>query len=148
MCRNKWDELKKKWSCWKYLHTFSGLGYHPRTGVIQMPKAWWDARIKEKKISRVFKRIRLQREEDLDFIFAGMDPVNIGPNEDGGCEGGRAGVPTQHVDSDNSVIRCTLVHLCWKGSNISTKMYLHGRNKRKQAVLIRKPKRMPSMRLS
>ncbi|KAJ1270935.1 hypothetical protein BS78_06G089100 [Paspalum vaginatum] len=104
MCRNKWDELKKKWSCWKYLYTFSCLGYHPRTSVIQMPQAWWDARIKEKKIARVFKRIRLQREEDLDFIFVGMEPVNIGPNEDGGHEGGggRAGVPTQYVDSDNS----------------------------------------------
>ncbi|WVZ87810.1 hypothetical protein U9M48_034389 [Paspalum notatum var. saurae] len=46
----------------------------------------------EKKIAHVFKRIRLER----------MEPVNIGPSEDGGHEGGRAGVPTQYVDSDHS----------------------------------------------
>ena len=31
-----------------------------------------------------------------------MEPVNVGPNEDGGHEGGRAGVPTQYLDSDTS----------------------------------------------
>ncbi|KAJ1276650.1 hypothetical protein BS78_05G230600 [Paspalum vaginatum] len=40
-CKNKWDELKKKWSCWKRLNQFSGLGFHPRTGVIEMPEKWW-----------------------------------------------------------------------------------------------------------
>jgi len=31
-----------------------------------------------------------------------MEPVNVGPHEDGGHERGRAGVPTHYVDSDDS----------------------------------------------
>ncbi|WVZ80872.1 hypothetical protein U9M48_028313 [Paspalum notatum var. saurae] len=80
-CKNKWDELKKKWSCWKHLLSFSGV---------------------ENNLAKQFMHSRLDHEEELNEIFKNMDPINIGPNEDGGHKGGRAGVPTQHLDSDNS----------------------------------------------
>ncbi|KAJ1262251.1 hypothetical protein BS78_09G092400 [Paspalum vaginatum] len=99
-CKHKWDELKKKWSCWKSLLKWSGVTFHP-DGTINMPKHWWDARIAENKIAKVFKRCRLEHEDKLDYIFSRMEPVNVGPHEEGGHEGGR-GVPTQHLDSDTS----------------------------------------------
>ncbi|KAJ1262576.1 hypothetical protein BS78_09G119300 [Paspalum vaginatum] len=101
-CKSKWHELKKRWNSWKYLHTFSGLGYHPHTGAIDMPEEWWADKEKVHKVAKVFKQARLEREEDLDVIFAKMEPVNVGPREDGGHERGRAGVPTHYVDSDDS----------------------------------------------
>lgn len=102
MCSNKWDDLKKRWSCWKHLLSFSGLGFHPHTRVIDMPQNWWDERIRENKMAKVFQHIRLEREDDLNYIFAKMEPVNIGPTEDGGHEGGRAGAPSVYLDCDNS----------------------------------------------
>ncbi|KAJ1273011.1 hypothetical protein BS78_06G247200 [Paspalum vaginatum] len=110
-CKSKWRELKKRWTAWKYLHTFSGLGYHPRTGAIVMPEDWWEDKLKVHPVAKVFKQTRLEREEDLDIIFANMEPVNDGPPEDGGHERGRAGVPTHYVDSDDSDDSETDLHM-------------------------------------
>ncbi|KAJ1262859.1 hypothetical protein BS78_09G141100 [Paspalum vaginatum] len=101
-CKNKWDELKKKWSCSKHLLSFSGVIFHPRTKLINMPKHWWDARILENNLAKVFQHSWFDHEEELNIIFKNMELVNIGPNEDGGHEGGRAGVPAHYLNSDNS----------------------------------------------
>ena len=45
-CKSKWEELKKRWTAWKYLHKFSGIGYHPRTGAINMDEDWWEDKLK------------------------------------------------------------------------------------------------------
>jgi len=45
---------------------------------------------------------RLEYEELLDEIFKNLDPVNIGPDELDGHEGGRAGAPTHYLDVDTS----------------------------------------------
>ncbi|WVZ77019.1 hypothetical protein U9M48_024922 [Paspalum notatum var. saurae] len=87
-CKSKWRELKKKWTAWKYLHTFSGIDYHPRTVAIVMSEDWWEDKLKVHPVAKVFKQTRLEREEDLNIIFANMEPVNVGPCEDGGHERG------------------------------------------------------------
>ncbi|KAJ1258370.1 hypothetical protein BS78_10G070200 [Paspalum vaginatum] len=56
----------------------------------------------ENKVASVFQHVRLEREEDLNLIFAKMEPVSVGPSEDVGHERGRAGAPTHYLDSDNS----------------------------------------------
>ncbi|KAJ1277544.1 hypothetical protein BS78_04G012700 [Paspalum vaginatum] len=101
-CKHKWDELKKKWSCWKRLIKSNGIVFHPRTGLIDMPRNWWDKQIAANKLAKGFQQSRLEHEEQLDYIFAKMDPGNVGPNEVGGPEGGQTGVPTQYLDSDHS----------------------------------------------
>ncbi|WVZ78162.1 LOW QUALITY PROTEIN: hypothetical protein U9M48_025919 [Paspalum notatum var. saurae] len=101
-CKHKWDELKKKWSCWKRLIKSNGIVFHPRTGLIDMPRNWWDKQIAANKLAKGFQQSRLEHEEQLDYIFAKMDPGNVSPNEVHGAEGGQAGVPTQYLDSDHS----------------------------------------------
>ncbi|WVZ91555.1 hypothetical protein U9M48_037708 [Paspalum notatum var. saurae] len=67
-----------------------------------MSEDWWEDKLKVHPVAKVFKQTRLQREEDLNIIFANMEPVNVGPCEDGGHERGRAGPPTHYVDSDDT----------------------------------------------
>ncbi|WVZ49552.1 hypothetical protein U9M48_000899 [Paspalum notatum var. saurae] len=53
-------------------------------------------------IAKHFMHTRLEYEELLDEIFKNLDPVNIGPDELDGHEGGRAGAPTHYLDVDTS----------------------------------------------
>ncbi|KAJ1264931.1 hypothetical protein BS78_08G038300 [Paspalum vaginatum] len=75
-CKHKWDELRRKWSCWKQLTKSSDVKFHPRTGLIDMPDDWWDAQIAANKHAKVFRQCRLENEEQLDYIFAKMEPAN------------------------------------------------------------------------
>lgn len=101
-CKHKWDELKKKWSCWKRLIKSSDVKFHPRTGLIEMPQHWWDRQIAANKLAKMFQHCRLEHEEQLDFIFAKMELDDVGPNEVGGHEGEQADVPTHYLGSDHS----------------------------------------------
>ncbi|WVZ91135.1 hypothetical protein U9M48_037344 [Paspalum notatum var. saurae] len=127
-CRHKWDELKKKWTCWRHLIKFSGVGRHPKTGVIDMPKDWWDQRIDENPLARQFQTSCLRHEEELNFIFAKMEPVNMGPNEDGGHEGGQAGPPTHYLDSDTSDSSDNDIQALMPGPSTSQPMHTSSRS--------------------
>lgn len=70
--------------------------------MIDMPEFWWDKQISANKVAKFFQQNRLEHEEKLDIIFEKQEPVNVGPKAPGGHEGGNAGVPTQHVDSDHT----------------------------------------------
>ncbi|KAJ1256295.1 hypothetical protein BS78_K050800, partial [Paspalum vaginatum] len=101
-CKNKWDELRKKWSCWRRLIKLSGVTFHPETKLIDMPPEWWAAQIAANPLAKGFQHSRLEYEDQLNFIFAKIEPVNIGSDELGGHEGGRAGPPTHYLNSDDS----------------------------------------------
>ncbi|WVZ52258.1 hypothetical protein U9M48_003334, partial [Paspalum notatum var. saurae] len=101
-CKHKWDEFKKKWACWRRLIKLSGVIFHPKTKLINMPQEWWDQQIQANPIAKQFMHTRLEYEELLDEIFKNLDPVNIGPDELDGHEGGRAGAPTHYLDVDTS----------------------------------------------
>ncbi|KAJ1296417.1 hypothetical protein BS78_01G298900 [Paspalum vaginatum] len=101
-CKHKWDDLRKKWACWKRLIKLSGVTFHPKTKLINMPQEWWDQQILANPIAKVFMHTQLEYEEQLDIMFVNLDPINIGPDESGGHEGGRAGAPTHYLDSDTS----------------------------------------------
>ncbi|WVZ59352.1 hypothetical protein U9M48_009505, partial [Paspalum notatum var. saurae] len=53
-------------------------------------------------LAKGFQHSRLEYEDKLNFIFAKLEPVNIGPDELGGHERGQAGPPTHYWDSDGS----------------------------------------------
>ena len=47
-CKHNWDEFKKKWACWRRLIKLSGVTFHPKTKLINMPQEWWDQQIQVK----------------------------------------------------------------------------------------------------